>query len=176
MACGAESDIHSEPPIQQRPATVRRIQVTVKYMPICTKCGTDSEGRFCATCGTPAGAQARQAADLPDNAASLLCYVLWALTGVIFLVLEPYNRSKLVRFHAWQSIFTSIALFAGWFVVLAVAGILRIVPWIGAPIASLLLGLFGLGMLGLWLVLMLKAYQGGSLQLPWISNFAQKQS
>ena len=145
-------------------------------MAICKRCGADLSGRFCATCGTDFGPPARQAQDLPDNAASLLCYLLWALTGVIFLVLKPYNRSKLVRFHAWQSILTSIVLFAAWFVVLAVAGILRVVPWIGGPIASLLLGLFGLGMLGLWLVLMLKAYQGGSLELPWISSFAQKQS
>ena len=147
------------------------------YM-ICISCGTDSPGGFCATCGSRLGAPASQAAaaDLPENAASLLCYVFWALTGVIFLVLEPYSKSKLVRFHAWQSIFTSIGLFAGWFVVLAVASILRVVPWIGAPIASLLLGLFGLGMLALWLLMMFKAYRGGSLDLPWISSFAQKQS
>ena len=144
-------------------------------MAICMKCGMDSPGRFCATCGNPV-AGTPQTPDLPENAASLLCYVLWALTGVVFLVLEPYNRSKLVRFHAWQSILTTIVLFAGWFVVLAIATVLRVVPWIGAPIASALLSLFGLAMLGLWLLLMFKAYQGGSLELPFISNIAQKQS
>ena len=142
-------------------------------MAICVKCGADSAGRFCATCGNPVNAQATE---LPENAASLLCYVLWALSGVIFLVLEPYNRSKLVRFHAWQSIFTSIVLFVCWFALLAVAAILRIVPWIGPPIASFLLGVWGLGMAGLWLLLMWKAYQGGSLDLPFISKFAQKQA
>lgn len=143
-------------------------------MAICAKCGADSAGRFCATCGNPVADP--RSADLPENAASLLCYALWALSGVIFLALEPYNRSKLVRFHAWQSILTSIVLFAGWFVVLAIAGILRIVPWIGAPIASALLSVFGLGMMGLWLLMMFKAYQGGSLDLPFISRFAQKQA
>ena len=139
------------------------------------KCGTDSPGQFCATCGNPVSGSP-QSADLPENAAGLLCYVLWALTGIVFLVLEPYNRSKLVRFHAWQSILMSIVLFAGWFVVLAIAAVLRVVPWIGAPVASALLGLFGLAMLGLWLLLMFKAYQGGSLDLPFISVIAQKQS
>ena len=143
-------------------------------MAICAKCGADSAGRFCATCGNPAADP--RAADLPENAASLLCYVLWALSGVIFLVLQPYNRSKLVRFHAWQSILTSIVLFGAWFVVLAIAGILRIMPWIGAPIASALVSVFGLSMMGLWLLMMFKAYQGGSLDLPFISRFAQKQS
>lgn len=143
-------------------------------MAICAKCGTDSAGRFCATCGNPLASP--PPADLPDHAASLLCYVLWALTGVIFLVIEPYSRSKLVRFHAWQSIFTSIAIFAGWFLVLTIASILRIIPWIGTPLAAGLVNIFGLAMLGLWLVLMFKAYQGGSLDLPWISRFAQKQA
>ena len=144
-------------------------------MATCSTCGTHSAGQFCATCGNAVTGRA-PSADLPENAASLFCYVLWALTGIIFLVLEPYNKSKLVRFHAWQSILTSIVLFAAWFAVLAIAGILRIVPWIGAPIASALLGLFGLAMTGLWLLLMFKAYQGGSLELPYISSIAQKQS
>lgn len=145
-----------------------------KHMAICMKCGTDSTGRFCATCGNPAGGA--QSADLPDNAASVLCYVLGALSGVIFLVLEPYNKSKLVRFHAWQSILTSGVLFAGWFVVLLVASIVRVLPLVGGPIASLCLGMFGLAMMGLWLLLMFKAYQGGSLDLPFISRIAQKQA
>jgi len=106
----------------------------------------------------------------------MLCYALWALTGVTFLVLEPYNKSKLVRFHAWQSIMTSIVIFAGWFVVLAAAGILRVIPWIGVPIAFALVNLFGLLTLALWILLMFKAYQGGSLDLPWISRFAHKQA
>jgi len=143
-------------------------------MAICTHCGADSAAaRFCPNCGTPVAAA--PVADLPEPFACLLCYSLWALTGVIFLVLEPYNKSKLIRFHAWQSIGVSIALFAGWFAVLSAAAILRL-PWIGLPLALLILNVFGLAMLGLWLILMFKAYQGGSLDLPFISRFAQKQA
>jgi uncharacterized membrane protein len=148
-------------------------------MAICVNCRIDSgSGRFCAACGTPVGppVAAVQSADLPENAASLLCYALWALTGVVFLVLEPYNRSKLVRFHAWQSILTSIVLFVGWFAVLTAASILRLLPWIGVPLALIVLNAFGLAILGLWILLMFKAYQGGSLDLPFISRFAQKQA
>ena len=140
-------------------------------MAMCRKCGADSSGRFCATCGTHVSD-----ADLPENAACFLCYILWALSGVIFLAMAPYNRSKLVRFHAWQSILTSAVLFVAWFAVLLVATLLRILPWIGGPIASLLLGVFGIAMTGLWLLLMFKAYQGGSLDLPYVSKFAQKQA
>ena len=151
-------------------------RVTVFYMAICMKCGTDSSARFCATCGTAQGGSAAQTTDLPENIASLLCYAMWALSGVIFLVLDPYNRSKTVRFHAWQSIFTSGALFVGWFAVLVVAAVLRLLPWIGESLASILVGLWGLTMTGLWLLTMFKAYQGGSLELPVISGLARKQS
>jgi uncharacterized membrane protein len=151
-------------------------------MAVCTNCGANStSGQFCVNCGKPVAAPAATfaaapGADLPEHVACLLCYSLWALTGVVFLMLEPYNKSKLVRFHAWQSIGATGALFAGWILVLAVASILRFLPWIGVPLALLLFDLFGLVMVCLWLVLMFKAYQGGSLDLPFISRFAQKQA
>jgi uncharacterized membrane protein len=116
------------------------------------------------------------APDLPDNLATALCYFFWALSGVVFLVLEPYNRSKLIRFHAWQSILISAAVFAGWFVVLIAATMLRILPYIGYVIASALVSLYGLAVLAVWLLSMFKAYQGSSLELPFISDFARKQA
>jgi uncharacterized membrane protein len=150
-------------------------------MAICKYCRAETgTGRYCASCGNavdpPAAAVTAGSADLPETTACLLCYSMWALTGVVFLVLEPYNRSKLVRFHAWQSIATSVFLFIAWFVVLLGAWILRILPLIGVPLALILLNAFGLAVLGLWLLLMYKAYQGGSLDLPFISRFAQKQA
>jgi len=47
---------------------------------------------------------------MADNLAAALCYVLGLLTGILFLVLEPYNKNKLIRFHAFQSIFLNLAL------------------------------------------------------------------
>lgn len=47
---------------------------------------------------------------MSDNLAAALCYVLGFLTGILFLVLEPYNKNKLIRFHAFQSIFLNLAL------------------------------------------------------------------
>ncbi|HEY3738946.1 MAG TPA: hypothetical protein VGL53_03835 [Bryobacteraceae bacterium] len=146
-------------------------------MATCLNCRADTvAGRFCANCGTPSAVATAVAADLPENVACALCYSLWALTGVIFLVLEPYNRSKFVRFHAWQSIASSVLIFAGWFIVLAAASVLRILPWIGVPFAIVVLNLFGLIVTALWLILMYKAYRGGSLDLPIVSRFAQKQA
>src|SRR5579871_190517 len=95
-------------------------------MPFCPKCGSNVEGRFCAKCGSAvdAGAPAYGAgapmpppppgavagAGMQENVAAALCYALGFITGIIFLVLEPYNRNRNIKFHAWQSIFLSGAL------------------------------------------------------------------
>ena len=50
---------------------------------------------------------------MTDNVASALCYLLGLITGIIFLVLTPYNRNPVVRFHAFQSIFLNVAWYCG---------------------------------------------------------------
>jgi hypothetical protein len=91
-------------------------------MPFCRNCGAPVEGQFCPQCGTPvAGAAAPSgspppppaaAAGLSENAASALCYLLGFITGIVFLAIAPYNQIRTVRFHAFQSIFFSVGLFA----------------------------------------------------------------
>ena len=91
-------------------------------MPFCGKCGTSvTEGTaFCGNCGTPVGSAPGVAPtpvagkSLASNVAALLSYVLGFITGIIFLVLEPYKNDKFVRFHAFQSIFFSAALTVFW--------------------------------------------------------------
>ena len=46
---------------------------------------------------------------MADNVASTLCYVLGLITGILFLVLPPYNKNPVIRFHAFQSIFLHVA-------------------------------------------------------------------
>ena len=48
---------------------------------------------------------AASSGQLTSNVAGMLCYVLTLITGILFLVLEPYNRDPFVRFHAFQAIF-----------------------------------------------------------------------
>ena len=86
-------------------------------MAFCASCGAPVEGKFCAKCGTPMGVavpppgatSGPAATGMTDNAASALCYVLGLITGILFLVLAPYNQNKTIRFHAFQSIFMSVA-------------------------------------------------------------------
>src|SRR5579862_5337508 len=112
-------------------------------MAFCTNCGAEVQGKFCAKCGAPAPGEpaASSAASPPpasgplpppapppslaapgleENLACALCYVLGLLTGVLFLVLEPYNRNRLIRFHAFQSIFLWLASLVCWIAVLIV--------------------------------------------------------
>ena len=98
---------------------------------------------------------------LDENVAGLLCYIVVWITGIVFLVIEPDN--KFVRFHALQSIIV--------FGILNVASyILSYIPYVGV--------FFGwiIGVLGfiLWIILMVKAYQGTRYKIPWAGNLAEK--
>ena len=141
-------------------------------------------GRFCAICGSAAASgpppppppPPSAGPDLPENLACALTYALGPLTGVLFLVLEPYNHNRRVKFHAYQSLFVSGAVFVLWFALLILSGMLAFLPIIGLLVGSLLLALFGLGWLVLWVVLMLKAYQGELWKLPFLGDLAEKRS
>jgi uncharacterized membrane protein len=105
--------------------------------------------------------QAPKSTGLQENIASLLCYVLGWVTGIIFLVLEPNNRT--IKFHAIQSIIVFGAIFVADIV-------LMWIPFIGWIISWLL----GAAAFILWIVLMYKAYQGGTYHLPVAGNIADK--
>lgn len=108
---------------------------------------------------------------LTENVASALCYSLGLITGILFLVLAPYNQNPKIRFHAFQSIFYTIAFIAVrmvfWMIALVSGGWLLVFP---------VFMLLGLGFFVLWLVLIIKAYQDQKLVLPIIGPLAQQQA
>ena len=70
--------------------------------------------------------------------ACALCYILGLLTGILFLVLAPYNQNRLIRFHAFQSIFLNIAWIAI-YIVLSIIGIVLLpIPFLGAMLSIVL--------------------------------------
>jgi uncharacterized membrane protein len=97
------------------------------------------------------------------NVAALLSYLLGFITGIIFYVLEKEN--KFVRFHAMQSIVTFGALF-----VLAV--VIGLIPSLGWALVNLI----WIVQIVLWIILMLKAYQGEQFKLPIAGDIAEKNS
>ncbi|MGC1968284.1 MAG: DUF4870 domain-containing protein [Candidatus Acidiferrales bacterium] len=148
-------------------------------MPHCTKCGAtvaDNAG-FCPDCGAPqaaAGAPAPGAvvssapsgtSGMAENVAGLLCYVLGWVTGLIFYFID---KRPFVRFHAAQS----IVVFGG----LMIVQIALTMAFLAGGVA---LG-FGLralvSILGfvLWILLMIKAYQGERYRLPIAADLADQ--
>jgi uncharacterized membrane protein len=165
-------------------------------MAFCSSCGSEVQGRFCAKCGSPVAASAAssapppqppptysapaqpatQSAGMEENMACALCYVLGLLTGVLFLVLAPYNQNRLVRFHAFQSIFLNIAWIAIFIAISIVSIVLLPIPFLGAIFSLLLHMIAGLGVFILWLMLMYKAYNKERWVLPIIGPLAEKQA
>ena len=97
---------------------------------------------------------------LNQNVAGLLCYLAGWITGLIFFLIEKENR--FVRFHAMQSIIT----FGSLTVLSMIFGFMPLL-WILMPILGIL-------QLILWVILMVKAYQGQMFKLPVVGEMAEK--
>ena len=162
----------------------------------CPACHTEvsSSSPFCSQCGAPIAAGAvpmgtppppnypppgyappmPAAAGISDNAAAAIAY-LTIIPAIIFLVLEPYSRIPLVRFHAWQC----IGLTVGAVVLQTVVTILQIglhfIPGIFLLFSLVHLAI-GLGLFLVWLFVILKASKGEWYKLPVIGDFAEKQA
>jgi uncharacterized membrane protein len=98
---------------------------------------------------------------LNQNVAGMLCYLVGWITGLIFFLIEKDNR--FVRFHAMQSMITFGAL-----TVLFI--VLGFIPFIG----TMLFPILGIVQVVLWILLMVKAYQGERFKLPVIGDLAEQ--
>jgi uncharacterized membrane protein len=97
---------------------------------------------------------------LKPNVAALLSYIAGFVSGIVFLVIEKEN--KFVRFHALQSIITFGAIF--------------VLQWVFSYVffVSALVPILSLGSLALWVILMIKSYQGEKFKLPVIGDIVEK--
>ena len=143
-------------------------------MAFCPNCGSQmpAGAAACPSCAgaSPAAVATAPAAGLTDNVAGMLSYLV--IPAIVFLVLEPYNKRRFIRFHAFQCIFLCIALF-----VLGIAlSILWHIPFLGWLVLFLLWPLISLAELILWIILLMKAYQGQMFKLPIIGDMAEKQA
>jgi uncharacterized membrane protein len=149
-------------------------------MAFCGKCGGEMEASaaFCPKCGqaNTGGQMAQSSSDaksgMAENVAGMLCYVLGWITGIIFFLID---KRPSVRFHAAQS----IVVFGGLHVINIALGLI-----FGAGIMMMGgFGTFGLGavlyslisLLGfiLWILLMVKAYQGQKFEVPVAAGIAK---
>jgi uncharacterized membrane protein len=144
-------------------------------VPFCPTCGAQiADGATCPNCTAGAvpspNTLTPTAAGLADNVAGALAYMT-IIPAIVFLVLEPFNRKRFVRFHAFQCIFFAVAWTVLW-IGLAFIGHIPFLGW-----ATLLLWpLVSLAGFVIWLIVVLKAYQGQMYKLPVIGDMAEQQA
>ena len=148
-------------------------------MAFCSTCGTQiADGATtCAACAGRGAAAPPQVVTtggttggMADNVAGMLAYVT-IIPAIIFLVIEPYNKSRFVRFHAFQCLFFAIAWTVLW-IALSIVAHIPILGWL----TILIWPLVGLAGLVIWVILLLKANGGQMYKLPVIGDMAEKQA
>ena len=165
-------------------------------MSSCQSCGADLVGdtRFCQCCGLEANleltvssseveslagvpvmspARERGSKAMDTNVVGALTYLAGFITGIVFLVLDPYKSNSFVRFHAFQSIFLNVAWIAVWIVWMIVSAVLTpLTAGVFGLIALPLMLIFTLAGFGVWIFLMYQAYQQKLFRLPIVGKFA----
>jgi uncharacterized membrane protein len=160
-------------------------------MAFCNSCGAqvDDGVKFCPGCGQAmagaaagGGAQPNPAgptssgglntdASENQNVMGALAYLL--IPAIIFLVVEPYSKNRLIRFHSFQSLFFCLAS-VGIQIVLGILSSILAFVGIGFLIA-LVMPLVSLALFVVWIILVIKAFQGQQYKLPMIGDWAQQQ-
>jgi uncharacterized membrane protein len=109
---------------------------------------------------------------MDEKVAGLLCYVLGWITGLVFYFIDkrPY-----VRFHAAQS----IVVFGGLHIISIILGMFFGISLFTGGMAGFSMGyaLYGIvNVIGLilWILLMIKAYQGERFRVPVAADLAEK--
>lgn len=155
-------------------------------MSFCQSCGTalGESGTACAVCagrpssgGAVAAMPAPASTGLQNNAVGALAYLGGLITGILFLVIDPYKTDRFVRFHSFQSIYFNVAWIGLWIVWMIVGLLLGVVTKglffvLELPINLLLM----VGGFCLWAYLMYSAYQRKTFKLPIIGALAAKQA
>jgi uncharacterized membrane protein len=160
-------------------------------MPFCSSCGADTAGvQFCSKCGQPvagaaASASASASGSFPppasapaapvanDNILGAVAYVT-VIPAIIFLLLEPYNKNRFIRFHALQCLMLAATWFIFWMANLVLAIPLTFLSFVGTFIQMGLGFLIFIVMLIAWIMAVIKAYGGEEYRLPLIGDQAAK--
>lgn len=108
-----------------------------------------------------------------DNFAAALAYLTF-IPAIVFLLRKSYKSDHFVRFHCWQSIFMAVAAIAVCIVLRIVFALLALIPVAGYLLGSLVVLVTCLGWVILWLVVLIKAFQGEFFRLPIIGHFSEK--
>jgi uncharacterized membrane protein len=153
-------------------------------MAFCNMCGAQiADGTTtCAACTSRAAGAAGGAAvaavpaqGMSDNVAGLLAYIT-IIPSIIFLVMEPYNKNRFVRFHSFQNLFFVGALIVCWIGFTILSMMFAFIPILGHIVIALLWFALAVGSFVVWIIMLLKANGGQMWKLPVIGDMAEKQA
>lgn len=159
---------------------VRTMDQTNVPLTACPNCASQmpETAAYCPGCGRPMQTEARaqgKVGALPEPIAGALAYLTF-IPAIVFLLLEPYKKNPFVRFHSFQclllwgaAILVAIALKLG-------GMLLFIIPVLGPLLVVLVWTVVGLGAVVIWLVLVVKAFQGLMFRLPLLGDFAAQRA
>jgi uncharacterized membrane protein len=122
--------------------------------------------------GPPGAAPVAGSGGLSESTAAAISYIT-IIPAIIFLVMDPYNKMPLVRFHSFQSIGLAVAWFAVWIAITILHVILHFIPLIGFLFVLIDLAVAVVFVIA-WLIAIIKASKGEWFKLPVIGPFAEK--
>lgn len=121
-----------------------------------------------------AGATGGKGTGLAPNIASLLCYICMPITSIIFMLLEKENKD--VQFHAWQATTFGVGYIAAIIAIEILSAALgALVSFLGV-VVGLLVPILGITAFVVWIICLVKAYQGERWKIPFVGDFAEKKA
>ena len=144
----------------------------------CSQCGASVEGaRFCGQCGerveSSSTSQPRSSGVETESYSGVLSETqLGALAyatpipAISFLLFEPFNRSRFLRFHSYQCLFLTLAAIS----LAAISGFVSVFQLLGGLLAIT----FEFVLIALWILAACKAWQGDQYGLPIIGGYADR--
>ena len=152
----------------------------------CPDCAAQmpADAAFCPGCGRSmrpeAGVQGETSVDgkvgpLPVSLTGALAYFSF-VPAIVFLFVDPYKRNRFVRFHSIQCLLL-------WGAIVVLAAVLRLaglvvflIPLLGPLLVAVVDVVVALAAVFLWVVLVVKAFQGEMFKLPLLGDFAEQHS
>lgn len=98
-----------------------------------------------------------------QNIEAVNSYLMFFLSGLV--TLQTQKNNKFVRFHAFQSIYFSIAF-------LVFIGLINYLPIVGIYLVRLFTTIFFFT----WFYLIISAFQNKEIKLPYIGDIAEKEA
>lgn len=122
----------------------------------------------------PVGGTGQGSTGLSPNIASLLSYICMPITSIVFLLVEKENQD--VKFHAWQGTIFGVGYIIVIFALQLLAAIMGAIWGVLGIIVGFFVPLVGLAAFVLWIICLVKAYQGDRWKIPYVGDMAIKKA